>query len=300
MKNDILLIANPVSGKGMVKTQLFPVLEELADAGHSATVMLTEARGDATRYAARYGKDYETVLVMGGDGTLSETAAGLITLAEPPKVGYIPLGTTNDVARTFGLPHTPREGARCVAEGRATPWDIGRFGDRTFSYIAAFGAFTEASYSTDQSLKNLLGHAAYVVDGMASLPYIVPYHTVVEYDGGRLEGSFLYGSVSNSLSVGGIVRLSPDVVALGDGLFECLLIRKPDNLADLGNIVSGILSQNYNERDVVLLQTRKIRFTFDEPVSFTLDGENGGSHLVAEAENHQAALRLIIPREEKE
>ena len=296
MKNDVLLIANPVSGRGGVHTHLFTVLEELAAHGRAATVMLTGARGDATRYAAEYGAGYDTVLVMGGDGTLSEVAAGLITLSEPPKVGYIPLGTTNDVAKTFGLPHTVRECARCVMTGQPLPWDIGLFDGKAFSYIAAFGAFTESSYSTAQSLKNLLGHAAYVVDGVASLPRIVPYHTVVEHDGGRIEGDFLYGGVSNSLSVGGIVKLDPNAVSLGDGLFECILIRKPDNLADLGNIVTGILSRNYNDKDVVMLHTKKIRFTFDQPVAFTRDGESGGSFTTVEAENLHAVLRLIAPK----
>ena len=299
MKNDFMIIANPVSGKGTVKTHIYEVLEELAKAGHAATVFLTQAHGDATALAKEHGGDYETVLVMGGDGTLSEVAAGLTELENPPKVAYIPLGTTNDVAKTFGLPKGVRAGAKNAVEGVPVYWDLGRFSDQFFSYIAAFGAFTESSYSTAQSLKNLLGHLAYVVDGVASIPRITAYHTVVDYDGGTVEGNFLYGGISNSLSVGGIVKLNPDAVSLGDGLFECILIRKPENIADLGGIVTSILSQNYNDKDVVFLHTKKVRFTFDEPVAFTRDGESGGSFTTVEAENHHAALQLIVPAEGK-
>ncbi len=297
MDNSVLLIANPVSGKGMVKTHIFDVLEELDKGGLSACVHLTRGRGDATRIAREYGAMYDTVVVMGGDGTLSEVAAGLITLPKEqrPQIGYIPLGTTNDVARTFGLPKTPREGARNVVEGTAVDWDLGKFHEEYFSYIAAFGAFTETSYSTAQSLKKLLGHAAYVVDGIASVPKIQAYHCVVEHDGGTVEGDFLYGGVSNSLSVGGIVKLDPDAVAMGDGLFECILIRKPEKLADLGNIVTSVLNQDYTKREVVFFHTKKVRFNFDKPVAFTRDGESGGSFTTVAAENFHAAMRLIVP-----
>lgn len=297
MENKVLLIANPVSGKGMVKTHIFDVIDELDKGGITACVHLTHAAGDATRIAREYGADYDTVVVMGGDGTLSEVAAGLVHMDNPPKIGYIALGTTNDVARTFGLPRSVRESARNVVEGVAVPWDLGRFHEQYFSYIAAFGAFTETSYSTAQSLKKLLGHAAYVVDGIASVPKIQAYHCVVEHDGGTVEGNFLYGGVSNSLSVGGIVKLDPNTVAMGDGLFECILIRKPEKLADLANIVTSVLNQDYSKNEVVFLHTKKIRFNFDKPVAFTRDGESGGSFTTVEAENLHAALRLIVPKE---
>ena len=165
--------------------------------------------------------------------------------------------------------------------------------DKFFVYIAAFGAFTGVSYSTTQGAKRALGHLAYVLDGLASVSAIRPRQTRIEYDGGTLEGEYIFGGVTNSTSVAGFVKLDCKDVDLGDGLFEVILVKNPLNATELGNTIASILSHTYDSENVRLLHTSKIRFTFDEEVEWTRDGENGGKHRVLDIENKQHALRII-------
>ncbi|MBR5382111.1 MAG: YegS/Rv2252/BmrU family lipid kinase, partial [Oscillospiraceae bacterium] len=233
--NELLLIVNPVAGKGQSKSALFGVLSELCAGGRAVTVRMTDAAGSARRLTAACGADYGTVACVGGDGTLSEIIAGVLELPRErrPHIGYIPMGTTNDMASTFAISRVPEEAARKVLTGRPRSVDVGRLNGKSFGYVAAFGAFTEVSYATPQDMKKTFGHLAYVLEGAASVPSIKPYHVRIEHDGGETEGDFLYGGVTNSLSLGGLVKLAPDAVDLSDGEFELLLVRAPKTPIDL-------------------------------------------------------------------
>ena len=199
--NQLLFIYNPTSGTGQVKAALAPVLDVFAKAGWLTTAYPTQCRGDAARVVRELGPRFDRVVCAGGDGTLSEAAAGLLELDCPPPLGYIPFGSTNDCATTLRLPRKPREAALVAAgTGLPLPMDIGRLNDTTFVYVAAFGAFTKVAYDTPQDLKNTFGHLAYIFAGIASLPTIAPYHMTVEFDGQTLEDDFYFGMVSNSPS----------------------------------------------------------------------------------------------------
>ena len=163
----------------------------------------------------------------------------------------------------------------------------------TVSNVAAFGAFTAVSYETPQTEKQALGHLAYVLEAMGRLNSIDHYCAHVEYDGGTVDGDFIFGGVSNSTSVAGMVRLRKDLVSLGDGLFETLLIRRPKQFGDLSRIISGVLNQNYDNENVILVQSKTLRFTFDEPVAWTRDGEAGGVTTDVTLRNNHAAIHII-------
>ncbi len=294
--SSILLIVNPVAGKGQTGASLFSVMSVLCSEGRAVTTYMTDGRGKAFSLARAHGGDFGTLVCVGGDGTLSEVIGGLMHIPEGkrPNIGYIPMGTANDMAATLKLSKSPSAAARCVVTGKPRTIDVGRLGDKYFGYVAAFGAFTEVSYSTPQDTKRALGHLAYILEGMASLPRIKYYRAKVEYDGGVLEGDFVFGAVTNSTSVAGLVKLDPSDVGLSDGLFEVILVKNPTRLGDLSSIFNGVLTSNFDNDNVLFLHTKKIRFTFDHPVAWTRDGESGGAFTVADAENLSRAIRVII------
>jgi YegS/Rv2252/BmrU family lipid kinase len=296
MDKSLMLIVNPMAGRGAYRTNFAEAMQVLAAGGYAVTLRFTAQRGDASRFAARYAADYDVVACIGGDGTLSEVLAGLMRLDNPPPVGYFPMGTANDVATTLGLPKNDSfQAARRILSGAPHPFDVGGFGDSDyFSYIAAFGAFTEVSYVTPQDQKKMLGHLAYVLQGMQQLPKIEPIHAVVDYDGGTIEGSFLYGSVSNSTSVAGIVRLPETMVSLGDGVSELVLVRDPGNVAVFAEMLSSVLSERFDSDKLLILHTKKARFRFDAPVAWTRDGEEGGEYTDIEIRNIHCPVKLIF------
>lgn len=293
----LFFIINPVAGRGMYKQGLGEALYTLYSAGYEPTLRFTSRAGEAVELA-QLSEGYDLVCCLGGDGTLSEVTSGLMALKpeQRPPIGYFPLGTANDVATTLKLPkNDPAAVARRIAEGSPMAWDVGVFGgDRYFTYVAAFGAFTDVSYETPQQSKQALGHLAYLLEGMNRLPKLPHYRTRVEMDGEVVEGDYIFGGVTNSTSVAGLVKLDPDMVALDDGEFEVALVKYPATLADLNALVSQAVSKNFNGEMMSIRKARTVRFTFAGPVPFTRDGEPGGVHTDVKIENAHSAVRIIV------
>ena len=296
MDKSLMLIVNPAAGRGAYKTGFADAMQTLANAGYRTELYFTTGRGDATAYAAQYGARYDALACIGGDGTLSEVISGLIRLDDPPPLGYFPMGTANDVATTLGLPkNNVLEAARRMAAGTPHPYDVGVFGDdRHFAYIAAFGAFTEVSYATPQEQKRALGHLAYVLQGAQQLGKIERIPTRVEYDSGVFEGELVYGSMSNSTSVAGIVRLREEMVSLGDGMSELVLVQDPGTIDAYGELATAVLTRRFDSEKLKIIQTKHARFTFEKPIAWTRDGEDGGKHREVELSNYHAPIRLIF------
>ena len=297
MEKSLLMLVNPAAGRSTSDGALGSAVASFCEAGYCPTVYFTTAPGSAVEMTARLAGDYPRMVCLGGDGTLSDTIAGLMRLPPErrPLLGYIPMGTANDVANTLGLPlRQPAKAVENILHGRILHYDVGEMsGAGFFTYVAAFGAFTEVSYKTDQELKKSLGHLAYVLEGINSLSSIQACHARVEYDGGEFEGDFIYGAVSNSLSIGGMLKLDPELVNLSDGRFEILLIHQPLLPLDLSNIIAGLLNQDYEaSRCLKVLQCSRVKFTFDQDVPWTRDGEDGGAHRELELVCHSRAVRL--------
>lgn len=296
MRKKLMLIVNPAAGRGAYKDGFADSLHTLYSGGYDVSVFFTTGPGDGTRLAAEMAGQFDVVACVGGDGTLSDVLAGLMKLPDPPPVGYFPMGTANDVATTLGLPkNDPVNAAKRVLGGEPHPFDVGGFNkENYFAYIAAFGAFTEVSYATPQDQKKWLGHLAYVLQGASQLGRIESYKTRVEYDGGVFEGDLLYGSMSNSTSVAGIVRLPEAMVSLGDGVSELVLVKNPVSLIGFSEIVDSVLSQRFDSDNLLILHTRKAEFSFEKPVAWTRDGEAGGEYTHVELCNYHAPVRLIF------
>ena len=290
------MIVNPAAGKGGYKYNFGEAMNALSAGGYLTSLLFTSGHGDASRFAREYGAEFDEIACVGGDGTLSEVLSGLMYVDNPPPVGYIPMGTANDVATTLDLPKNDTvAAARRIISGTPHPFDVGGFGeDEYFAYIAAFGAFSEVSYTTPQNQKKALGHLAYVLQGALALPKIETYHTLVEYDDGLIETDLVYGSMSNSTSVAGIVKLKKDMVSLGDGMSELVLVKDPGDAVGLAEILDSVLSRRFDSDKLIILHTKKAKFTFEKEVPWTRDGEDGGSHRIVELRNYQRPVQLIF------
>lgn len=291
----LLFIYNPASGKGKVRSRLADVVESFSRHGWQVTVYPTQAKADATRAARELGPAFDRVVCAGGDGTLSETVAGLVTLPQPPELGYIPTGSTNDCAYNLQLPTDPAKAAEIAAgQGEVADLDVGWFNDTSFVYVAAFGAFTTVAYDTPQNLKKTFGHMAYIAAGIGQLTNLTPYPMRVEWDGNVVEDEFLYGMVCNSYSVAGVRAVAGPRVALDDGRFEVLLLRKSVKLADLAAIIQAIMRGQVIESSAVLaFETDRVTFTSRDEIPWTIDGERGGAHTVCQVSNQTRALRVV-------
>ncbi len=292
----LLYIYNPMAGRQRGRAALAEIVETFAKQGYEITVHPTRGKGDAAEVAARQGGSFDRVVCCGGDGTLNEVVRGLLVLPadQRPVIGYIPAGTTNDFSRTLGLPKSMARLAEVAGAGKPRPIDVGEAAGQPFTYVAAFGLFTDVAYSTPQSTKNMLGHFAYVLGGAGKLINMPNYHmTVYAQDGREIEGDFIYGMVGNTVSVGGLVNLPKDKVYLDDGLFEVLLIRHPKGIEDWQSILVALTTQEVVEGGAVIGFTAKeVTFRCDCPVAWTVDGEFGGQREVTQVRNLHRELVL--------
>ena len=291
----ILFIINPCSGKEQIRNKLIDILDIFTKAGFQIQTYITQSQGDARKAAERFGSEVSIVVCSGGDGTLNETISGIMNLEQPPLLGYVPAGSTNDFASSLMLPKNMLDAAKGVTEGTPYAIDIGQFGEeRYFVYIAAFGAFTEISYQTPQDKKNLLGHQAYMLEGVKSLASLKSYYCRIECDEMVLEDEFIFGMVTNTISVGGFKGLVTQSVALNDGLFEVLLIRTPKTPKDLSNIISYMFLKEEPNDYVYKFKTRQIRVISETPIDWVLDGEFGGSQTDISMKNLEKRLEILI------
>lgn len=291
----LFLVMNPCSGKKRANKVLAEIIDVFNRADYEVTAYMTAARGDATRAAAERAADFDRIICIGGDGTLNEVIAGLHEVGQQTPIGYIPAGSTNDFASSLGLPKDLLDAARLAATGEPRKLDIGSFNGRCFSYVASFGAFTRTSYATPQGMKNALGHVAYLLAGAKELTSIRSTHMrFVLADGTSFEDDYIFGAISNSTSVAGLLTLSPDLVDLNDGLFELLLIRKPHSLLELSDCVLALTTQEYHTPMLTMVSTGRVEIDCPTELDWTLDGEYAAGQAHCVVENLHDAIRVIV------
>lgn len=289
----LLFIYNAKSGTATIGKKLAEIIDIFIKHGYYVDAYQTQSALDAKNQIIERGNQFDLVVCSGGDGTLNEIASGLMQLEVRPVIGYIPSGSTNDFAGSIGLKKDMLVNAEIAVSGKPYKVDIGSFNDKNFVYIAAFGIFTEVSYSTSQKLKNVLGHQAYVVEGIKSLPSVKSYRVRFEYDGNVIEDDFIYGMVSNSNSAGGFKGIMGDDVILDDGLYEVTLVKTPHNPAELANIAQALLSKKRTSEYIYSFKVSEIKAYSDENIAWTVDGENGGSHREVTIKNNPNAITVI-------
>lgn len=294
LEKKMLFIYNPKAGKAKIRNKLADILDVFTDGGYEVTVCPTRGKGDAVELVAGRKPIYDLVVCSGGDGTLDEVVTGMMQSSFRTPLGYIPAGSTNDFGGSLGLPKNMVKAAEQIVRGRNFPCDIGSFNDDVFVYIAAFGIFTEVSYETDQDIKNVLGHTAYVLEGVKRIPSIRTYHMKVSWEDQVIEDEFIFGMVTNSVSVGGFKNITGKNVKLDDGVFEVTLIKAPGNPVELNQIVLSLLNRDIDTSRMYCFRTASLRLESEEEVAWTLDGENGGCHRDIYIENRCRAVEIRV------
>jgi len=295
----LLFVFNPHSGKAQIKNKLLQIVQIFSSAHFEVTVYPTKAVKDGYYYILENGNQYDLIACSGGDGTLNETVGAVLKLDRRIPIGYIPSGSTNDFATTLNIPKKMPEAAQTIVSGIRFHCDIGLMnGERNFNYIAAFGAFTKVSYETSQQLKNMLGHQAYIIEGIKSLTSLKPQYVRVKSDSYSVEGNFIYGMVSNSESVGGVKGITGKEIDLQDGLFEVLLVRELKTPLDVRELINAVISQKYDKEGIVcFFKAKHIEFESGIDISWTLDGEYGGDYKNAYFDVIENAVDFIVPQE---
>lgn len=289
----MLFVMNPYAGQRRANRYLADILSIFNRAGYRVEAYMTGARGEATDIVRQYAPEMDLVACCGGDGTFNETVNGLLHSGADIPVGYIPAGSTNDFAASLGLPTNILQAAETVVTGEPSTLDVGKFGGRYFSYVASFGAFTRTSYATPQSVKNALGHAAYILGGISELSQLRTEHVKLQLDDGMVEDDFLFGAVSNSTSVGGVLSLDPKQVDLRDGKFEVLLLRSPRELGELSECIRAVQTAEYNCKMLTFTPASRITIWADAGMPWTLDGEMEPGHEEVTIENIHCGLKVM-------
>lgn len=292
---NLLLIINPCAGQKKAKKLLVEIIDILNRAGFEVITYITSGPGDAENACIRYADQANRIVCCGGDGTFNETVSGVLKSGKDIPIGYIPAGSTNDFASSLHLSNDILQATRDIVNGQPKRLDIGLFGSRYFSYVASFGAFTRTSYTTSQSLKNALGHTAYVLNGIQELSQIRshPLRFTLS-DDSIIEGRFLFGAISNSTSLGGVLTLTPDRVDMADGKLELLLIRAPKDLFELGECVRALQQKTYNCEIITFLSTDSVSISAPEDLCWTIDGEQESGHTQTSVSCLHHAIQVII------
>lgn len=288
-----MLIVNPAAGKKKAEKHLAKIVAVFEDAGYDVKLHITSCSGDATNAVRTLGKDADIIVCCGGDGTLNETVAGVIDEELDKPIGYIPAGSTNDFANALSLSADIIKAAEQIVSGKPSEYDVGKFGERYFTYVASFGAFTSASYDTPQAMKNRLGHSAYIWQGIRELTHLKSEHVCLTVDGEEFEDDYLFGAICNSTSVGGFIKLKEDIVDMSDGVFEVLLVRFPKNIKEFAKIVSSVRKQKFDSDHIILRSAKNVSINADSGMVWSLDGEkcDGSEEIVVE--NLHKKIKII-------
>lgn len=289
----MLLVINPYAGTKKIVRYTMQVIDLFNRGGYDVSVHVTESVGDAARVVEERAKDMSLVVCAGGDGTFNETISGMLKSGADVPLGYIPCGSTNDFANSLHLPTNILTAVKQIIEGEPVRYDVGLFGERYFSYVASFGAFTRTSYNTPQSIKNALGHMAYILTGVQELTQIRKHHLRIAFEDQTIEDDFIFGAISNSTSVGGILTLNPKCVDMRDGKFELLLVRSPKDLKELGDCIRALQSQKYDSPLVTFLSAANLEISAPPEMLWTLDGEREEGHEQIFVKNIHCGIQLM-------
>lgn len=294
-KGTLLIISNPCAGKGLAK-KITPKVEKiLQNAGYLVNTLYTEKRGDAATFASVMG--YNTIVAIGGDGTLNETISGIVgTGLSDVTLGYIPLGSTNDFGRSIGISKNWKKAVDVIVNGEPQLLDVCKFNDKFFAYVAAHGIFAKTSCAVSQKLKNKVGRLAYFLLGVKEVFQKVNYPIKIEIDGRLIEDTYAFLGFGNTRSIGGILKFKDSVANLTDGSFEVLLVKYPKNLWQLSRMLKKFNKSEWQGDGLELYHAKTAKIYPKDRMLWSLDGEK----LIVEEESEvsivPSAIRLLVEK----
>ncbi|WP_106494662.1 diacylglycerol kinase [Lentibacillus sp. Marseille-P4043] len=290
------IIYNPTSGREAFKKELANVLERFEIAGYETSAHATTCEGDATEAAKiAVERRYDVVVAAGGDGTINEVVNGLAEQDFRPKLGIIPVGTTNDFARALSIPRNIMKAVDIILDDHSMPLDIGKVNEHYFINIAGGGKLTELTYEVPSKLKTMLGQLAYYMKGIEMLPSLKPTSVRIEYDGEVLEDDIMLFLISNTNSIGGFEKLAP-TAKLDDGYFDVIILKKT-NLAEFIHIATlALRGVHLDHKNVIYTKAKHIKVETAEKMQLNIDGEFGGL-LPGEFANLKQHVELFVPDE---
>ena len=296
MSIKVLTIINPTSGKGNIANYANEIKHNLEKQNMEVNMQLTKKGYNTKKIILDNIEGQDLILICGGDGTFNEAVSAIMESGVQVSIAYIPLGTTNDLARSLNMPIKDISVTKKLLESKAKVLDIGKFNEgRYFTYIAAFGIMTDVSYKTSQKAKNKFGKLAYYMKAIKELIKIPIYKVKIKFDEEELEGEFIYGGISNSMSIAGFKWFNEEDIDLSDGKFEAIFIRKPKKLSGYFRLINDFRHKDYMvNRDFVYFKASNIQIQTDQNVAWTIDGEYAGDLNFIEIENINKAIELAI------
>ncbi len=299
MKKEILLIVNPCAGKGKVNKYIPDICDNLEKQGYELEVIYTSEKNNGENIIKNYIRYIDSVIVCGGDGTVNEVVNGILKSNRKIDITFIPFGTTNDFAKTVKMPNNPYKLSRKLSKYKKINIDIGRFNSKYFYYVAAFGLCANVSYTTKQNEKNKFGRLAYYKEAIKSMRKIKTYKTTIVTDNEIIKDEFIYGGITNSMSIGGFRWFKKENFKVNDGIFEVILVKKPKNILELMKVLFSILRKKYDQKNVYYIKSGHLQIEFDRDVEWTLDGEYGGTVNKVIIENNKGKMGLLVPCNKK-
>ena len=294
----LLFIYNPTAGRGTIKPHIHDLVNTFTEAGYIVTIHPTQSALDGPRFIWEHAAEFDVIAISGGDGTLHECVNALMTVPRDsrPAIGYIPAGSTNDFAVAHDISFNIPKAAEEITAGYPTVYDLGQLGSYYFTYVAAFGIFTDVTYDTPQELKNTFGYLAYIFEGASRLSTYKPQHITVWADGEIIEDDFLLGMVTNSTCVGGI-KIRREDISLHDGKSELFLVKNSSRPIDFIELMASIARGDYSSPILIHRQVTNAAFESERPIVWTMDGEYGGSYESIRAHTCKDAIALMKKEE---
>lgn len=302
MDINVLTIINPTSGKGRIEENIDEIKKNIEEQGMQNEIVITQKEKNAKNILDEHKNNKDLILVCGGDGTLNETVTSMIeNKLEDITLSFVPLGTTNDLARTLDIPVKDISVTKKLLQTTAKRIDIGRWNEnKYFCYVAAFGLITDVAYITSQEAKHKYGRLAYYINAMKELVKIPTFKMKLKYDDKHIEDEFIYGGITNSESIAGFKWFAKGEIQLDDGLFEGIFIRKPRTIFGYFKILSSFFKKDYHKNEYILFaQAKNFEIETGQSIKWTIDGEYAGEEKNVKIENMQKAIELAVYQKEE-